>query len=218
MSSGRTAWDFTAHEFKQLILSNILSGYEKPYEVVGVRKDGSRFDCLLSGKAILYQGRHVRVSTFLDITKIKKREQELFESQELFRKLAEASKDGIAVSEKGNILTANPALAKMFGVTVSEMVGRNALEFTAPEFRETLLKKVMDDVEASYEVMGLRKDGTRFPVEITARITSYQGRGVGPRLLPGTSPSGKRIENESKGGKRIFPKPHQQQYRQHDGL
>ncbi len=175
---GLNGLDFAAPEYHQLIRNNILSGSEEPYEVVALRKDGTRFNCLLSGKPIQYQGRQVRVSTFLDITKIKKREQELFESQELFRKLAEASKDGIAVSERGVILVANPALAQMFGVEVSEMMGRNALEFTAPEFRETLLKKVLDEVETTYEVMGLRKNGTRVPVEITPRMITYQGRRV----------------------------------------
>ncbi len=175
---GKNGLDLTAPEYKQLILNNILSGYEKPYEVVGVRKDGSRFDCLISGKPILYQGRQVRVSTFLDITLLKKREQELFESQELFRKLAEASKDGIVVSENGKILIVNTSLAKMFGYEVAEMVGRNAVEFAPPQFQETVLKKITDQDERPYEMMGLRKDGTRFPLEITPRRTSYQGRGV----------------------------------------
>jgi two-component system, sporulation sensor kinase A len=175
---GLNGLDFATPEYHQLILNNILSGSEEPYEVIGIRKDGTRFNCLLSGKPIQYQGRSVRVSTFLDTTKIKKREQELFESQELFRKLAEASKDGIAVSERGVVLIANPALAQMFGWEVSEMIGHNALEFTAPDFRETLLKKVLEEAETTYEVMGLRKNGTRFPVEITPRMTTYQGRRV----------------------------------------
>ncbi len=175
---GLNGLDFTAPEYRQLILTSILSGSEEPYEVVGLRKDGTRFNCLISGKSIQFQGRPARVSTFLDITKIKKKEQELYESQELFRKLTEASKDGIAVSERGVVLMANPALALMFGREISEMIGHNALEFTAPDFRETLLKKVLDESETSYEVMGLRKDGTRFPVEITPRMTTYQGRRV----------------------------------------
>ncbi len=175
---GKNGLDLAAPEYHQLILNHIVSGFEGAYEVVAIRKQGTRFYCQLLGRPISYQGRMVRVSTFLDITSVKKREQELFESQELFRKLAEASKDGIAVSEQGKILMANPALAKMFGVELSEMIGRNALEFTATESREILLKKVLEEVETPYEVMGLRRDGTRFPVEITARMTSYQGRRV----------------------------------------
>src|ERR1019366_779777 len=70
---GLNGLDFAAPEYRQLVLNNILTGYEKPYEVVAVRKDGTRFDCLLSGKPLAYQGRQVRVSTFLDITPLKKR-------------------------------------------------------------------------------------------------------------------------------------------------
>ncbi len=175
---GKNGLDLAAPEFRQLILNHIQSGSEEPYEVVGIRKDGTRFNCLLTGKSIQYQGRSARVSTFLDITKAKKREQDLFESQELFRKLTEASKDGVVVSDKGKILMVNPALARMFGSEISEMIGRHAVEFAAPEFREGLLKKVLEETEVPYEVMGLRKDGSRFPIEITPRMTSYQGRKV----------------------------------------
>ncbi len=175
---GLDGMDFPAPEFRPLVRDHVAKGYDQPYEIVMQRKDGSRFDCLVSGKPIQYRGHAMRVTTFLDITQMKKREKELFESQELFRKLAEASKDGIGVSEKGVILLANPALARMFGLEVSEMVGRNALEFTAPEFRETLIQKIMEESEAPYEVMGLRRNGTRFPVEITPRMTTYQGRRV----------------------------------------
>src|SRR5581483_2599334 len=175
---GKNGLDFTAPEYRQLILNNIQSGNAEPYEVVGLKKDGSRFNCLISGKTIHYQGRQVRVSTFLDITKMKKREQELFESQELFRKLTDASKDGVVVSEKGKVLMVNPALARMFGFEISEMIGRHAVEFAAPEFRETILKRVMEATEASYEVIALHKDGSRFPIEVTPRMTTYQGRPV----------------------------------------
>ena len=175
---GKKALDFAAPEFRQLILNHIQTGNEEPYEAMGLRRDGSRFNVLISGQATTYQGRSIRVSTFLDITKIKKREQELFESQELFRKLTEASKDGIAVNEKGVILLANPAMGQMFGYEVPEMIGRNALEFTAPEFRETLLKKIAEKSEASYEIMGLRRDGSRFPLEINPRMTTFHGRRV----------------------------------------
>src|SRR5579871_704337 len=175
---GKNGLDFVAPEYRQLALNQIRTGSEEPYEILGIRRDGTRFHCLVQGKAIQYRGKAVRVTTFLDITRAKKREQELFESQDLFRKLTDASRDGIAVSDKGVVLIANPALARMFGLQVSEMIGRNALEFTAPEFRETLLKKVLDEVETTYEVMGLRKDGSRFPVEISPRMTTYQGRRV----------------------------------------
>ncbi len=175
---GRNGLDFVAPEFRELVTQQIRSGSEEPYEIVGIRRDGTRFNTLVQGRAMQYQGRSLRVATFLDITRSKKREQELFESQELFRKLADASKDGIAVSEKGVILMANPALARMLGRELPELIGRNALEFTAPEFRETILQHMTEESEATYEIMGLRSDGLRFPVEITPRMTTYQGRRV----------------------------------------
>jgi len=169
---------FPAPEYRPLAQENVKRGFDQPYESVFQRKDGSRFTGMVYGKPIQHMGRAMRVTTFIDITHLKRREQELFESQDFARKMIEASRDGIAVSEKGVILMANSSLARMFGHQVSEMIGHNALEFTAPEFRETLLKKVLDEVEATYEVIGLKKDGSRFPVEISPRMTTYQGRRV----------------------------------------
>ena len=175
---GIDGFDFPAPEYRALARENAARGYNHPYEAVFQRKDGSRFNGLVCGKPIQHQGRFMRVTTFLDITPLKKREQELLESQELFRKLTEASKDGVAVSDRGKILFANQALARIFGSEITEMIGRNAVEFTAPEFRESILQKITGDEEKPYETMGLRMDGTRFPLEITPRMTTFQGRKV----------------------------------------
>ena len=113
-----------------------------------------------------------------DLTRSKQLETDLFESREWFHKLAEASKDGIAVTERGKMLMVNHALARMLGWEAPEMIGRNAMEFTAPEFRETILNNIVEESEKTYEVMGLRRDGTRFPAEISPRMALYQGRKV----------------------------------------
>ena len=46
----------------------MLSGYEKPYEAIALRKDGSTFPTEIQGKMICYQDREIRVTSLCDIT------------------------------------------------------------------------------------------------------------------------------------------------------
>ena len=56
-----------------------LSGYEKPYDVEGIHKDGTRYSLEASGKKIPYKGRDIRVTEFRDITNRKLIEQKILE-------------------------------------------------------------------------------------------------------------------------------------------
>lgn len=67
---------------QDLMRKNIISGYEKPYEVVVVRKDGSTFPVELQGKVMLFQEQQIQVVAFRDITERKQTELKLRESKE----------------------------------------------------------------------------------------------------------------------------------------
>ncbi|MBV6397188.1 MAG: hypothetical protein HFACDABA_02793 [Anaerolineales bacterium] len=115
----------------------------------------------------------------LDITERKQAEQALRESEERFRALTEATTEGIVFHDQGRVLDVNPALITMFGYEdVSEIIGRGLLEFVAPEFRDFVLEKIRSGAVEPYAAMGLRKDGSRFPVEAVARLYDYHGRVV----------------------------------------
>ena len=172
---GKSGVEFTTPEYWPTILHHIRTGYDQPYEVMGLRKDGTKFHCRLTGKPIHFQGKNLRVSTFLDITELKKSESKLRESEEKFRKLAEASTDGIALHDQGIILELNGALARMFGYIPSEMIGRHATDFADAPSGKAIMEKVQVGSEDVYEAMGRRKDGTFFPVEIRGKKVTYQG-------------------------------------------
>jgi PAS domain S-box-containing protein len=67
---------------REMVSKNILEGYEKPYEVRGVRKNGEEFPVRLEGRTIPFKGENVRVVEFRDITELKKTEQELVVAKE----------------------------------------------------------------------------------------------------------------------------------------
>lgn len=70
---------------RQKVLDNILRGYEKQYEVRGLRKNGDEYPLLLEARNIPYQGRMVRVTEFRDLSDRKKIEAEREILQEQLR-------------------------------------------------------------------------------------------------------------------------------------
>lgn len=66
-----------AENSRDMVMKNILAGYEKPYETTGVRKNGEQFPIRIEAKNIPYKGKPLRVTEFRDISEDKKREKEL---------------------------------------------------------------------------------------------------------------------------------------------
>lgn len=125
------------------------------------------------------QGRPVHfISQIQDITGRKLTEDRLRETQNRYRNIIEATFDAIAIHENGVILEVNEAYAKLFGYTVSEVVGRHVFEFVAPESRALVVESVQRGVSVPYEAVKIRKDGTPIHCEVIARPYEYQGRPV----------------------------------------
>lgn len=109
----------------------------------------------------------------------KRVERELRESEERFRKFAdEASFEGIIFHDKGKILDANQQFVALYGYDRAELIGMNVLEAIAPEYWETVIKRVEEGYEDAYEAVALRKDGSPVPVEIHAKTIPYHGKMV----------------------------------------
>ena len=71
-----------APESRELVMGNILSGYEKPYEALGIRKNGEIYPIRLEARNIPYKGKNVRVVEFRDITDLKATEKEIVKAKE----------------------------------------------------------------------------------------------------------------------------------------
>jgi PAS domain S-box-containing protein len=109
-------------------------------------------------------------------------ETELRKSREQYRTLLEASSDAISVNIGTRVAYANKRCADLLGFSdPSELVGRDFLEFVAPEDREIVKGRSLgrergESVPALYEFMIQRKDGTRIAVETNATAIEYEGR------------------------------------------
>lgn len=69
-----------AEKSRELVIHNIVIGYEKPYEAYGLRKNGEEYIMRLEAREIPYKGKRVRAVEFRDITEQKQAEQ-LIESK-----------------------------------------------------------------------------------------------------------------------------------------
>jgi signal transduction histidine kinase len=67
--------DFTAPEYREQVMQNILSGDEGIYETVCLRKDGTTFPAEIRARVMLYRGRTIRMAAIKDSTSRKQAEE-----------------------------------------------------------------------------------------------------------------------------------------------
>ena len=144
------------------------------------RKDGNVIDVLLCSSPIdpedISKG---VIFTAMDITERKQAEEELRESEERFRHLSEAAFEAIVIHDQGVILQANDQYYKMFGYEPEELEGIDAIPLTATGKSAAFMKEqIALGNLGPYEVVGLRKDGATFPMEIRIKLMEYGGSTV----------------------------------------
>ena len=108
----------------------------------------------------------------------------LRESEERYRQLFEAESDAVFLidNETGSILEANSAASAMYGYSRDELLARTNEDLSAePEKTQavTLGTPVVADRVITIPLrIHRKKDGSTFPVEITGRFFTHQGRAV----------------------------------------
>ncbi len=72
-----------AEEFKERVRKNIAGGREEPYEIEGLKRDGTRINLEIRGRSMVIDNRNLRFTVLQDITKQKRsaREREKMESR-----------------------------------------------------------------------------------------------------------------------------------------
>ncbi len=109
----------------------------------------------------------------------------LSKAQERFRLVVEANTNGLlAVDEKGVMALVNPALAAMFGYRTEELLGQ-PMDILLPEsvrphhgqfLRSYMANPVARPMGHGRELMGQRKDGSLFPIEISLSPFHEEGK------------------------------------------
>lgn len=103
-----------APETRDKVMNNILSGYEKPYEAVGLRKNGELYPIRLEARNIPYKGKTVRTVEFRDITEQKQAEQKIQQASRHWSKTFDSIQDGIAILDSDQkVVQQNKAFQKI---------------------------------------------------------------------------------------------------------
>jgi PAS domain S-box-containing protein len=101
----------------------------------------------------------------------------LRESEEKFRYLSDTSMEAIFFTRNGICLEANQMAAKMFGwESPSEFIGKAGSEIVAPENWEMVKANLLSEFPEPYEAVGIRRNGSRFPVIIHTRSILYKNQ------------------------------------------
>ncbi len=137
------------------------------------RADGTTVPVEISAGVVELGESRVVQGIFRDVTERERAEHALKESEERFRRLAEATPDGIMIHEVGRILDCNERLGEMVGCDSSELVGTNALDLVIPQHRGIVSTNIATETPGPYEVLARRKDGTTLLVEIRATEVPY---------------------------------------------
>jgi PAS domain S-box-containing protein len=127
-------------------------------------------------EATCYPSQEGLSAYFRDVTDRKQAEMALRESEEQFRTLSSSSFEGVIIHENGQIVLANQAAADIVGYPLEEFLQHNIHEFIAPEDWPVMYEKAATKDIKPYELTGLRRDGSRFPVENQTQDIVYKGR------------------------------------------
>ncbi len=161
-------------------LSNYLNTGQKKIigigrEVVGLRKDGSTFPMHLAVSELHLGDRRMFTGIARDITDLRHAISQLEDSEARTRTILETAVDAIiTIDESGLIESINPAAERLFGYPSSEVVGQNVRMLMPQPYRAehdsylnnyltTGQKKI---IGIGREVVGLRKDGSTFPMDL----------------------------------------------------
>ncbi|MGQ9855065.1 MAG: PAS domain S-box protein, partial [Candidatus Oleimicrobiaceae bacterium] len=114
-----------------------------------------------------------------------KLEQVLRESERRFRAVVDSANDAVIIADdKGDIVFCNRQATRLFGYSVSELIGRPLTvlmpERLRPKFQAMFFQGVAHHQQAMAGLttasVGLRKDGSEFPAEHTLASWSMAGR------------------------------------------
>jgi PAS domain S-box-containing protein len=108
--------------------------------------------------------------------KLKQAEEALQVSEIRFRALHNASFGGIAIHNEGLILDCNQGLSEISGYKVNDLIGMDGLLLIAEESRELVRGNILAKYEKPYKAIGIKKNGEKYPLRLSARMISYKGQ------------------------------------------
>jgi PAS domain S-box-containing protein len=157
-------------------------------EVIGQRKDQSTFPMHLSvGEAKQDDGNSIFVGIIHDLTERERVERVLRESAARLGAVVDTAVDGvILIDARGLIMKFNPACEKLFKYRTVEVIGQNVRMLMPAPYRsehDGYLTNYLTSGEKKIigigrEVVGQRKDGSTFPMDLSVGEAKQDGESI----------------------------------------
>jgi len=164
---------------RQAALENLRQardGQTLHFEWQAPRLDGTAFDAEITLSRLGIEGDVLLLALVRDVTERKRAVEGLRASESRFRTLMERAPLAISISRSGLRLLVNQKFLDMFGFQrTDEVVGQPVGGQWSPASRAMVEERARQralglTVPTRYEAVGLRKDGSRFPVEVAVAM------------------------------------------------
>ncbi|MBK9237167.1 MAG: EAL domain-containing protein [Rhodoferax sp.] len=177
---GRPGTDWIAPADRELVIKNMMSGYELPYEVTALRKDGSTFPATIRGKGMQYKDRVVRVTSLSDITERKQAQDEILRERD-FSRAALDSLPGLfyLIDQQGQFLRWNQNFETVSGYDSAEISRLSPLDFFDADEQAPVaaaIERVYEQGEAQVEAWFLTKNRAKIPFLFNGKRCLFDGK------------------------------------------
>lgn len=164
---GKKPTEFVTEKSKSILTQNMATDSEQPYEVVGVRKDGTTVPMQIKGKSYIQSNKKYRAANILDITKQKETEAFLKQTRANYHRLIESI--GVIIwraeLESREVLFVNKEAEAILGLPTNEWTLNS--EFWKNHVHPADLEQLLATFEQLAE--------TREPCEVEFRMVSAYG-------------------------------------------
>jgi PAS domain S-box-containing protein len=160
-------------------------GYLRDHEMAFQGKSGNKHILLVSAERLTIDGDECVLWSANDITDKKRAEEDLRESEERYRTIAETATDSIiTIDEAGQIVFANSSTEKIFGYSTEELIGK-PITMLIPEhlyeahnqgFNNYLTTEIRRTLWNALDFTGLHKSGLEIPIEVSFGETAKGGK------------------------------------------
>ncbi len=166
-------------ERRHALIRRTLAGEPCHAELEAVRKNGERFDVEVHTIPIRHRGEPHVLTIARDITERKRAEEAQRSSSEQYRAIFNATADALVLRDADfRIVDVNPAYEAMSGYSREEVLGQLHVVANPPDIEhyvKTLHASGVAGKAFHFEAEGVRKDGSRFDVEVHGVPIQHQG-------------------------------------------
>lgn len=176
---GKSVLILAGDESKEMVKNNVIINYTKPYEAIGIKKNGEKIYGEILGKKLKWKGKEIRVTTVRDITEKKAFEEALKISEKSYKELFDSSPDLLYIqNKKGEFIDVNKTVLTKYGYKREDFIGKTPEIISSKEKNNnvdlgTILKKVWEGKTQKFEWWGVKKNKEEFLKEVILNKATY---------------------------------------------